>query len=184
MKFFKQIKSRAAFTLMEVNLAIFIMAVGILTMVSLYPLGFRENQQSRDDVRSAALAQYVLNQVSARLSSRDLSWNEWNGIINSAQGQAENWGAYCNNDGAPKNNLKSIGEGVFNALAGSSVASRNDANLMYAIVVSYGKMNDTAGRLREDRSRAAISVRVTSRVPDLFAQPVYYTEVHFQGMRR
>jgi Tfp pilus assembly protein PilV len=37
-------KSRLGFTLMEVNLAVFIMAVGVLAMVSLYPLAFRESQ--------------------------------------------------------------------------------------------------------------------------------------------
>ena len=45
---------RRGFTLMEVNLAIFIMAVAVLGMVALYPLGFRESEQSRDDVVAAA----------------------------------------------------------------------------------------------------------------------------------
>ena len=56
-------KARAAFTLMEVNLAIFIMAVGVLAMTSLYPLGFRESQQSRDDVRAAVAADEVLGKL-------------------------------------------------------------------------------------------------------------------------
>ena len=37
-------RMRQAFTLMEVNLAIFIMAAGVLGMVSLYSLGFRESR--------------------------------------------------------------------------------------------------------------------------------------------
>ena len=37
---------RHAFTLIEVNLAMFVMAVGTLGLVSLYSLGYRENQQS------------------------------------------------------------------------------------------------------------------------------------------
>ena len=45
-----------AFTLIEVNLAIFIMAGGVLAMISLYSCGFRESRQSREDVASAALA--------------------------------------------------------------------------------------------------------------------------------
>lgn len=36
--------SRMGFTLMEVNLAIFIMAVGLLAMVAVYPLAYRESQ--------------------------------------------------------------------------------------------------------------------------------------------
>ena len=42
-----------AFTLIEVNLAIFIMAGGVLAMISLYSFGFRESRQSREDVASA-----------------------------------------------------------------------------------------------------------------------------------
>ena len=61
-------KASAAFTLMEVNLAIFIMAVGVLAMTSLYPLGFRESQQSRDDVYAAVVADEVLGQLTAALS--------------------------------------------------------------------------------------------------------------------
>ena len=48
-----------AFTLIEVNLAIFIMAGGVLAMISLYSLGFRESRQSREDVAAAALAESV-----------------------------------------------------------------------------------------------------------------------------
>ena len=36
-------------------------------------------------------------------------------------------------------------------------------------------------RMEEDRSRVAISLRTTRRAGDLFAQPIFYTEVHFQG---
>ena len=63
-------RARAAFTLMEVNLAIFIMAVGVLAMTSLYPLGFRESQQARDDVRAAVVADDVLGQLTAALLHR------------------------------------------------------------------------------------------------------------------
>ena len=65
--------SRAAFTLMEVNLAILIMAMGVLTMTSLYPLGFRESEAAHDDVRTAVVADEVLGKLSAALSSRRFS---------------------------------------------------------------------------------------------------------------
>ena len=47
--------NKKGFTLVEVNLAIFIMAVGVLSMCGLYSLGYRENRQSVEDVASAAL---------------------------------------------------------------------------------------------------------------------------------
>ena len=68
---------KRAFTLIEVNLAIFIMAGGVLAMISLYSLGFRESRQSREDVASAALADLVLNPLVVALSSKDLKWSEW-----------------------------------------------------------------------------------------------------------
>ena len=81
-KFTGQIRrARAAFTLMEVNLAIFIMAVGVLAMTSLYPLGFRESQQSRDDVVEAVLAEGILNPIVATLSSTNLTWSAWQGFL-------------------------------------------------------------------------------------------------------
>ena len=49
---------RRGFTLIEVNLAMFVMAVGTLGLVSLYSLGYRENQQSNEDVQAAAVADY------------------------------------------------------------------------------------------------------------------------------
>ena len=71
---------KLAFTLIEVNLAIFIMAGGVLAMISLYSLGFRESKQSREDVASAAIADEVLNPLVVALSSRKLKWSEWKGL--------------------------------------------------------------------------------------------------------
>ena len=51
---------RKGFTLVEVNLAIFIMAVGVLSMCGLYSLGYRENRQSVEDVASASYADAYL----------------------------------------------------------------------------------------------------------------------------
>ena len=67
MRAVKQTVRKRGFTLMEVNLAIFIMATGVLAMVSLYPLGYRENQQSRDDVWAACEADRIFNQLHAAL---------------------------------------------------------------------------------------------------------------------
>ena len=50
----KSFFGKSGFSLMEVNLAVFIMATGVLAMVSLYPLAYRENSQSVEDVKAAA----------------------------------------------------------------------------------------------------------------------------------
>ncbi len=86
-------RARAAFTLMEVNLAIFIMAVGVLAMTALYPLGFRESEQSRDDVRAAIVADEVLGKLSAALSSRNITWAKWKDAVQDAVDKTNNGGA-------------------------------------------------------------------------------------------
>ena len=50
---------KKAFTLIEVNLAMLIMAGGILSIVGLYAFAFRENRQSREDVIATAMADSV-----------------------------------------------------------------------------------------------------------------------------
>ena len=100
-RFIGQIRrTRAAFTLMEVNLAIFIMAVGVLAMTALYPLGFRESEQSRDDVRASVVADEVLGKLSAALSSRNIEWRDWESKVQTAVnvsnqgGEGAGWFAY------------------------------------------------------------------------------------------
>ena len=132
-RFIAQIRgTRAAFTLMEVNLAIFIMAVGVLAMTALYPLGFRESQQARDDVRAAIVADEVLGKLTAALSSRNIEWQDWkssieNAVSKSNQGGAGNgWLSYFNQRGHDtfvimnRPNANSHAQEVFNALASAA----------------------------------------------------------------
>ena len=68
---------KKAFTLMEVNLAILIMAGGILSILGLYSLGYRENRQSREDVASAAYADAVISPLVMALSATNLKWSSF-----------------------------------------------------------------------------------------------------------
>ena len=211
--------TKRGFTLMEVNLAVFIMAVGVLAMVALYPLGFRENQQSREDVAAADLADAVLNPLVAALSWTNMHWTAWKEICRvSGKGVTEvlpdsgkgGWYGYCKNEKymLPKSRdqLSNIAKGnevvgkirqAYNSSNGpgnpfgdveSAVNSLDDMG--YALVVSIpwvaddegaaGGSTSTAG-LRHDFSRIALSFRATHRAALLFSQPLFYTEVHFQG---
>jgi hypothetical protein len=194
--------SRLGFTLMEVNLAIFIMAVGLLAMVAVYPLAYRESQQSKDDVKAAAAADCVLNTLTAALSSRNIQWNDWENGISSAMQKTRSgqsgggWLAYCDqgaNSYTPKNLvvINNQAKLVFDTLAAinkdhkpSWPLSGIDSDLACAIVAQWGKIpvweNDRT-RMMDDRSRVAISVRLTRRAGELLAQPIFYTEIHFQG---
>ncbi len=197
MRFFE---TKKAFTLMEVNLAIFIMAVGLLAMVALYPLAYRESRQSKDDVKAAAAADCVLNMLTGALSSRNIKWNDWVDGIERAydltkKGRAleGGWLSYCDNvkdTYAPKKRaqINAQAKQVFSALAAinrdHSMSWPVDNEFACAIVAQWGQIPVYDGdglRMEDDRSRVAISLRMTRRAGDLLAQPVFYTEIHFQG---
>ena len=68
MNLIKQIENRAGFSLMEVNMAVFVLSVGILSMIVLYPLGLRESLQGQADIKQSMFADYILNQAVAYAS--------------------------------------------------------------------------------------------------------------------
>ena len=190
-------KLRAAFTLMEVNLAIFIMAVGVLGMVSLYSLTYSESRQSEEDVASAAFADAFLAPLSEGLSATNMTWQNWcssvqnissdacDGIAPQAGGDRKGWAAYVrrvddDNDGnyesfVVESGCNTTADGVYNALIGKAPSELRvqkpsiDGDYSYALVAT--------------RKGAVISLafRASRRRASLMSQPVYYTEVHFQG---
>ena len=115
---------RRGFTLMEVNLAIFVMAVAVLGMVALYPLGFRENQQARDDIAAAAVADGILNPIVAALSATNISWGAWMDMLGNETGHgiyiypSAGWKNYCDGDYNPnaKGTINSTSRGVIDKL--------------------------------------------------------------------
>lgn len=75
-----QRRKQNGFSLIEVNIAIFVMAVGVLGMVALYPLGLRESAQGQADLKQSMFADYLLNQVVALASQTNITWSEWSNI--------------------------------------------------------------------------------------------------------
>lgn len=62
----------SGFSLIEVNMAVFVLAVGILSMAVLYPLGLRESMQSQADLKQSMFADYVLSVAVATANKEDL----------------------------------------------------------------------------------------------------------------
>ena len=197
-----------AFTLIEVNLAIFIMAGGVLSMISLYSLGFRESRQSQEDVASAALADEVLNPLVVALSSRKLKWSEWRGLnfdnvssgtgTGSASGQIQvlpgggsdksGWLAYLATKGSGSSKSyyvpadpKGKANDVYRRLIG---ADKDGWNLPSSPTIPSG-MTYALVASRENVSSPVITLAVrcvrNNLRNTLMAQPVFSTEVHFQG---
>lgn len=199
----KRFKDRSGFTLMEVNLAVFIMAVAVLGMVALYPLGFRESQQARDDVVEAVLAEGILNPIAATLSSTNMTWSQWKDILGTGDGvyPPQGWLSYCGNEQSltprGRDEINSLALQVINRLpsgnfsargnAGQVLAKCNNLGIACAIVASYGEIptygngSGANGSALTDRTRIVVTVRLARRAAQIFGQPAFYTEVHFQG---
>ena len=53
-----------------------------------------------------------------------------------------------------------------------------------ALVAQPGYVRVPGGEIQVDWSRVAVSMRVSRNAGALFAQPIYFTEIHFQGDQR
>lgn len=58
-------------------MAVFVMAMGILSMAVLFPLGLRESNLGLADLKQSSFADYILNQAVAAAQLPDVKWSEW-----------------------------------------------------------------------------------------------------------
>ncbi len=168
-------KMRRAFTLMEVNLAMLIMATGVLAVVGLYSMGFRENQQSTDDVASAAYAEAVISPIVRYLSDTNMTWSTFKNL--SSEPSDEGWGAYLEKKGdklSVRSGSLGRAQGVFGTYAKTSWPSSASGGLKAAGLVV---LHD------EDSAIVRIGFRASLTDDTLMAAPLYYTEVRFQGSK-
>ena len=174
--------ARKAFTIIEVNMAILILSSGVLALISLFALGFRENRQSREDVGSAALADAVLSRIVMAASATNLKWSAFRklGDYPSAKG----WSVYYGSNGRALSSChekaRSAFDGIMGELASAadgefpvdmSWPSEAEAGLKAGLVVIH----------EPDSARLKISFRAGRHAHELLSQPLYYTEVRFQG---
>ena len=169
---------KKAFTLMEVNLAILIMAGGILSIIGLYSLGFRENRQSAEDIASAAYADAVMSPLVNALSATNIPWSVFRDL-KSAPGD-DGWRKYFDNDGVVVNDPEGVAKGAYSAImgklgesgVGSDWPSAASGGLKAGLVVMH----------KQGSAVVRIGFRATKNAGMLLASPTYYTEVRFQGV--
>lgn len=184
---------KPAFTLVEVNLAIFIMAVGVLAMVSLYSLGFRESRQSEEDVAASGYADAFFAPLVAELSSTNMTWSNWCQIGGDPDGSdAQNycdavtqngkgWAAYVREIGDVKSgryrvqDCNSLADNVFSEILGKANDPGVSRSMPSQKPENYGLVATRRG------GTISLAFRCSRRKDLLLSQPVYYTEVHFQG---
>lgn len=173
---------RRGFTLMEVNLAILVMAGGILAMVSLYSFGYRENRQSREDVGGAALADAVLSPMIMAASATNLKWSVFKNEFHYPS--SSGWLDYVDQSkGTVSTDPKGKAGGVFSdfmsKMSGAAdgqfdvdtSTALSGTGLTYGLVVSHD----------QDSPVVYIAFRATQQAGQLLSMPVYVTAVRFQG---
>lgn len=170
---------RKAFTLIEVNLAMLIMAGGILSIVGLYAFGFRENRQSREDVASAAYAESVISPLVAAFSATNLTWESFNSTPNLPSD--EGWFEYFNGDYVVETDPTSMARSVFTRAMGCARGS-GYVDTSFPSESSYGLKPGLVVLHDENSPVIRIGFRATRTIGALMAQPLYYTEVRFQGL--
>ena len=177
---------KRAFTLIEVNLAMLIMAGGILSVVGLYSFGFRENRHSREDVAATTLADSVISPLVMAISATNLKWNVFRQekLLPSANA----WGDYLNSSlGIVTDDPQSMAESVFSQTMGW-INSAADGPLNVKTEFPSTAMSGTGMRCGlvvqhdEDSAVVRISFRATRHPGELLAMPLFYTEVRFQGL--
>lgn len=175
---------RKAFTLMEVNLAILIMAGGVLSVVSLFALGYRENRQSREDVASTAYADAVLSPLIMACSATNLKWSvfreQW-----SVPGDA-GWGDYFNQStGLVENNPDAKAKAAFSTAMGKfkgAASGSFDVPIEWPTSAAGGLKAGLVISHDKDAAVVKIAFRATRNASELLSMPMYYTEVRFQGV--
>lgn len=175
---------KRGFTLMEVNLAILIMAGGILAMVSLFSLGFRENRQSREDVGGAAIADTVLSPMIMAASATNLKWTVFRDKFYFPS--EEGWKNYFDSKGIVSSDPEARAESVFSQFM-SKMSAASSGTL--DVKTAFPKSDVSAAGLScglvvmhdQDSPVVRIAFRATKQPGMLLAMPIYYTEVHFQG---
>lgn len=173
---------KRAFTLIEVNLSIMVMAVGVLGIISLYALGYREERQSREDVASASYADAVMGPLVTALTATNVKWSAFRQIPDSP-GQ-EGWGHYLQNRTTGK--VVSDPEGIAQSAYSKTIGALQLQSFPSSWPVPKSRGGDLKAALVVMHDQDSAVVRISFRAVDkenlLFAAPLYYTEARFQGV--
>lgn len=178
---------------MEVNLAILIMAGGILSIIGLYSFGYRENRQSREDVASAAFAETVMSPIIIAASSTNLLWSKFKKLPDFPSAR-KGWRNYVDDEGHVEaganatamnafkdvlSALNSAAQGGLDGIQSANWPSGNEVgNLKAGLVIRHDNREEYGSN-----SVLRISFRAAKNLNELMSAPLYYTEVRFQGIQ-
>ncbi len=176
---------KRAFTLIEVNLAMLVMAGGVLSLVGLYALGFRESNQSREDVAATAMAESVLGPLVMALSATNVTWTSFSGLGNYPGDKG--WAEYMMADGSVHQDPRAKAEDAFGKvmkqLQFEGGEGSGDYNTTFPEVDGAGM--SPALVIMHDRGSAVVNISFRAVREDkqgtLLTMPMFFTAVRFQG---
>ena len=174
---------RKAFTLMEVNLAILIMAGGGLSVCGLFSLGYRENRQSREDVAASSYADAVISPLVMAIGATNIRWSVFKTMPSYPSDRG--WSDYFNSQGIVTSDPESQAKSVFDAVMGKMSSAAKGPLNVNTTFPSAAAANMRAGLVvqhDEDSAIVKICFRATKHPSELLAMPIFYTEVRFQGL--
>lgn len=172
---------KKAFTLMEVNLAMLIMTGGVLSILGLYSLGYRETNQSSEDVQSAVYADAVISPLVRVLSSPDVAWRAFSELKNYPEGDA-GWGEYIESDGELDKDSEKKAKDAFEDLVSDIKKGYKGTFPQISWPTAPSGLKAGLVILHErDSAVVKIGFKAAKKSEELLAMPLYYTEVRFQG---
>lgn len=181
---------KKGFTLIEVNLAILIMATGVLVMCGLYSLGFRESRQSAEDVVAVSFAETYLGPLVQGLSATNMTWSQWKQIGDTPSGAetakiaqgvspAGGWKDYIQvqSDGSFRVNgsPRSKADGVWNEIMNQVPSPYKGSMPSLSTDYDYALVATRQGSVIQ------LAFRAARRRNTLMSQPLFVSEVRFQG---
>ena len=150
---------KSGFSLIEVNLAIFVVAVGLLTLFALFPAGLKEGEAGHADTQTSLFADYVLSTV--RANSLRVPSSQWDKPYNSLLRGLPGGIGYGGTAPAKMEFPVGSGQYVRYYLDFIAVGKRNFGVRLWATAGEYGTRN-----LDKFRKSAFM----------------YYTEIFYSGM--
>ena len=178
---------KRAFTLVEVTLAMGIMATGVLSIIGLYAFGYRESAQSREDVGAAAVADAVLGQLTMAITATNLKWSVFRDLPNYPD--SSGWGYFLSSGSGrvnrdPTSKAKSDFNSFMGRLSGGIAGGSFDCDTSFPAAALSATGLECGLVILHERDSAIVRIgfRAMRNRAALLSVPMFFTAAKFQGV--
>ena len=164
---------------MEVNIALLIMAVGVMGLLSLFPVGMRQGDAATSDTVGSSFADLVLNAMRANAQTVT-NWDDWVTLTNGVLLGVATGSTPPNQITVPtvSSTVNILGEGATHEIVQAS--STTDGYLITGQYLQYALHLET---VNSSPQIVKAWIQVTNRrYDDVSLAPIYATSFVFMGM--